>query len=108
MIERPPYSFVVVNWTAEITEDPGPLLAWPPGSPATTWVRRGPRITVGATRFPASCWCGLRRTTSWPSRTSPTDFTPRWQCPARAPGRTTRAGPCTGLSDARVMRTGRR
>jgi PPOX class probable F420-dependent enzyme len=26
--ETPPYSFVVVNGTVEITEDPGPLLEW--------------------------------------------------------------------------------
>jgi PPOX class probable F420-dependent enzyme len=26
--ETPPYSFVVIDGTAEITEDPGPLLEW--------------------------------------------------------------------------------
>lgn len=26
--QTPPYSFVVINGTAEITEDPGPLLEW--------------------------------------------------------------------------------
>ena len=36
------------------------------------------------------------------------NFAAHWRCPARASGRTTRAGPCTGLSDARVVLTGRR
>src|SRR5918997_4111139 len=70
--ETPPYSFVVIDGIAEITEDPGLLLEWPPGWPAATWVNSGPSSTVGAMPCPASCWCESRRTTSWPRRTSPT------------------------------------
>jgi PPOX class probable F420-dependent enzyme len=105
--ETPPYSFVVINGIAEITEDPGPLLEWAIRIAGRYMDPERARRTVGAMRCPASCWCGLHRTTSWPRRTSPTDFSPRWQRPTRASGRTTRAGPCTGLSDARVMLTGR-
>jgi PPOX class probable F420-dependent enzyme len=73
--ETPPYSFVVINGTAEITEDPGLLLEWATRIAGRYMGAERAESTVGAMRCPASCWCGSRPTTSWPRRTSPTEPT---------------------------------
>ncbi|MFI5067603.1 MAG: TIGR03618 family F420-dependent PPOX class oxidoreductase [Streptosporangiales bacterium] len=46
----PPYSFVLIEGTAELSSDPGELLRWRPGWAAGTWARGARRSSASGTR----------------------------------------------------------
>ncbi len=63
--DRPPFSYVVLQGRAEISEyadDAAAMLTWRPGSPPATWARNGRRPSAAATPSPANCWSGSRST----------------------------------------------
>ena len=56
--ERPPFSYVRVDGTAELSEDPDEMLAWSIRIAERYMGPSSPSASGGATRCPASCWCG--------------------------------------------------
>ena len=56
--DQPPFSYVLVEGTVEVSEDLDEMLAWATVSAAGTWAKTTPRRSAGAPPCPASCWCG--------------------------------------------------
>jgi hypothetical protein len=67
--EEPPFSFVVVDGTAEMSTYDPDHLHWAIHIGGRYMGVELQRRTAGATPFPASCSCGLRPTGSAPAKT---------------------------------------
>jgi PPOX class probable F420-dependent enzyme len=56
--DRPPFSYVLVEGTAEVSEDLDEMLAWATRIGGRTWVTTAPSRSAAATPCPASSWYG--------------------------------------------------
>ena len=56
--EEPPFHFVVIEGSSELSAGDPDLLYWATRIGAATWVPTGPMSTAVATRWRVSCWCG--------------------------------------------------